>query len=349
MNVQNITTMQKDFHYGIIKILSLKAGFDQEQSELIAYASQYVDDATIHRPIRLNQAPALDTPRVKGKTFDPVCTAHKGLQFIEDFKRRVQEQIYLCFHFLPEKPYAQNGDYDYIVKPNGELAQMLIYWALSKLKNQTSTENFIRLGVALHTYADTWAHQNFTGTHSHLHNDLEHIEIWTGQHWKRIKPYRQFINNIFPDIGHAEAYDFPDLPYLRWRYIKDKTKEIILRDNPGIYLDAAQKIYELLCNFTNEPCSWEETSKWLLEFFSYQNSKSYARLKYLNMLFPEVKLEYDEHQWLKQALAYKKMFRYFIPSATTKDDIKWFIFHKVAYEQRVFILKRIKRLTNRFV
>ncbi len=338
--------MQKDFHYGIIKVLAIYSGFDPYQGELIAYASQYVDDATIHRPIRVDKQVNIDTPRNRGNKFDPVCTAHKGLQFVEDFKRRVQEQIYLSFHFLPPHPYKGQEEFDYVVRPNSELAQMLIFWAIGKLKENFSDENLIRLGVALHTYADTWSHQNFTGTHNHIHNDLEHIEVWTGSYWKAIRPYRQFLNNIFPDIGHAEAYDFPDRPYLRWRYVKDKTKEIILRDNPSIFLDAIQKIYEILLNYTNASNRWDEISERLLKFLNYHNSKSYERLKYLSTLFADIELEYQEQKWIKQALEFKKMIRHFIPKAKILDGLHWFLFHKVAYEQRMFVLSKIKRLTK---
>ena len=338
--------MQKDFHYGIIKILSLKAGFSAEQSELIAYASQYVDDATISKPIRINRPVEIQTPRNLGNKFDPVCSAHKGLQFLEDFKRTVQEQIYLSFHFLPSQAYSSQSDYDYVVRPNSKLAQVLIFWALGKLKTEFNTENLIRLGIALHTFADTWSHQNFTGTHCHTHNDIEHIEIWTGEHWKPIKPYKQLINNIFPDIGHAEAYDFPDLPFLRWRYIKAKTKEIVLRDNPVIFLDAAQNIYNILCNFTNHNCNWDELLPWLGKWLEYPEKSSVQRLKFLNTLFPEVDLSYDEHKWIRQALEIGKISKVIRKKAIVKGDMKWFLFHKVAYEQRLFVLSKIKRLTR---
>ncbi len=341
--------MQKDFHYGIIKLLSLKAGFSKEHSEIIAYASQYVDDATISKPIRLDKEIDIDSPRNLGKKFDPICSAHKGLQFLQDFKKRVQEKIYLAFHFLPAEPYYNQENYDYVVKPNSRLANILIFWALGKLKEKFNTENLIRLGIALHTYADTWAHQNFTGTHCHIHNNIEQIEIWTDGHWKRITPYKQFIFNRFPDIGHVEAYEYPDLPYMRWRYIKEITKEFILRDNPSIFADAAQNILNLLCNFTGQRCDWEEVSRWLNKFFTYKESNSYARLKYLNTLFPELELAYDETKWIKQAIEIGRITKIIRKKATVKDDRKWFLFHKVAYEQRNLVLSRIKPLARKLL
>ena len=45
--------MQIDFHYCTIRVLAEKAGFSHEEAQTIAIASQYIDDATLYRPIRL--------------------------------------------------------------------------------------------------------------------------------------------------------------------------------------------------------------------------------------------------------------------------------------------------------
>ncbi len=336
--------MQKDFHYGIVKVLAYYSGFDPEDAEIIAYASQYVDDATIHKPIKLTKPLEYESPRVRDNEFDPVCTAHKGLQFIEDFKKSVQEQIYLSFHFIPERPYSGEEDYSYVTKPDGQLAQILVFRAISHLKNKYTTENLIRLGIALHTYADTWSHQNFTGTHSHLHNDIENIEIWDGEKWKKIKPYKQFLNNMFPDIGHAEAYEYPDMPFLRWRYIKDKTKEMILRDNPSIFLDAAFHIFEVLSEIHKPRIEWEKLSARINRFFSVKLTESRERLLYLQEVFPEIQLKYDSNKWRRKALKFLTIDDNPITPGFVGKDYKWFYFHNMAYDQRKFVLERIKRL-----
>ncbi len=338
--------MQRDFHYGIIKLLALNAGFPSEQAEIIAYASQYVDDATFHKPVKLSSQLDLDTHRAYKNKFDPVCTAHKGLQFLQDFKNRVQEQIYLSFHFLPPQPYTGQKNYSYLTQPNSSLAQILILWATAKLKSDYSLENLIRLGIALHTYADTWAHQNFSGLHSSVDNDIEQIEIWQLDHWKKIKPYKQLIFNLVPSIGHGEAYDFPDRPYLRWRYIKQKTKQIIIRDNPAIFTDAAKKIFSILCSITGKNCDWDQIRPWFKKYVEFNSSKTKERCNYLKLLFPNINFNYNDKLWLEQALEYSRIRRTYIYKAKPKGDMKWFLFHKVAYEQRKFILNKIKRLTK---
>ncbi len=335
--------MQKDFHYGVIKILSLYTGFSEEESEIIAYASQYVDDATLYRPFSVEGNIPVFYSRFSNKKFDPICTAHKGLQFLSDFRRAVQEKVYLSFHFLPPEPWRNQKNYSYRVRPGSEMAQILIFWAGAKLKAQWNTENLIRLGIALHTFADTWAHQNFSGTHNHFDNDIEHIEIWKDNHWVKIKPYKQLFYNFFPDIGHAEAYDFPDLPFLKWRYVRDRDKELIIRDNTAIFLKATEEIFKILCNIKNCNRSWLEIEEKLRNVFNIQRSSKniFAPLR---LYFPQIKLNYDAEAWLHQCFKFQR-FRHFPKlRAVFQGDTKWILFHKVAYEQRLFVLDKIKLL-----
>ncbi len=335
--------MQKDFHYGVIKILALYSGFSEEESEIIAYSSQYVDDATLHRPFIIKGDLPLDHPRYDGKFFDPVCTAHKGIQFIEDFRKPVQEKIYLSFHFLPPEPFRGQKPYKYEVLPDSEMAQILVYWAMAKVKHDYRLENLIRLGVALHTYADTWAHQRFTGTHCHRANDIDQIEIWDGRHWKAIKPYKQFFYNFFPDIGHAEAYDFPDLPFLKWRYVRAKTDEFILRDNTSIFLEAAEQIFKILCSIKDCGNRWAEIENRLQKALSTKRNSKDIFLP-LRINFPEVEIDYDSNSWREQAVELKRIRHFPRIMGVVRNDRKWFLFHKVAYEQRYFILNKIKCL-----
>lgn len=64
--------MQKDFHYCLIKVLTQKSGFSEEDAQTIAYASQYTDDAVEHLPIQVKNLPDLGfKKRINGEYFDP--------------------------------------------------------------------------------------------------------------------------------------------------------------------------------------------------------------------------------------------------------------------------------------
>ena len=72
------SAMDINFHYAAVKVLACHAGFPPRESELIAYASQYVDDANAHRKMNLNRKPGVAGIRFAHGEFDPICTAHKG-------------------------------------------------------------------------------------------------------------------------------------------------------------------------------------------------------------------------------------------------------------------------------
>lgn len=40
-----VATMQKDFHYCLIKVLAKNSGFSEDDAQIIAYSSQYTDDS----------------------------------------------------------------------------------------------------------------------------------------------------------------------------------------------------------------------------------------------------------------------------------------------------------------
>ena len=94
--------MQLDFHYYCVGALARMSGFLPKHALTIAYASQYVDNATESEPVR-----------VGGIGFDPVRTAHMGLT---SFTWDVQKKIYMPFHFIP--PYPVNSvDASFLTAP----------------------------------------------------------------------------------------------------------------------------------------------------------------------------------------------------------------------------------------
>ncbi len=88
--------MQKDFHYYCIGVLARAAGFSSEDALTIAYASQYVDDAT--------EGTQMDFDVESDLKFDPVRTAHRGLS-AQALKWSEQKEILISFHFIPPKPF----------------------------------------------------------------------------------------------------------------------------------------------------------------------------------------------------------------------------------------------------
>jgi len=148
--------MQIDFHYYCIFVLANLAGFSQEDAKTIAYSSQFVDDSRDSKRIK-----------IKDYAYDTVRTAHNSIYF---YKWNVQKKIYFPFHFIPPEVLKNNGSFSYVTKPNSNFAQMVIDEAI----NDQTDLRLYRMGVALHTYADTWAHQNFSGR-KHRENNTENF------------------------------------------------------------------------------------------------------------------------------------------------------------------------------
>jgi len=340
--------MQIDFHYAAIRLLSEKAGFSPADSQIIAYASQYIDDATNYRHIKIKGNLNIDYPRLVDGKFDPICTAHKGLQFLNDFKKSVQHKIYIPFHFLPPKEYEEGVEFDYITSPNSLLANNLINYSLHRFKiNSSKIENLISLGIALHTFADTWAHQGFSGIHSSQHNDIENIAIMKNGKWEKLNLFEQFEHNILPDIGHAEAHSYPDLSFLKWKYTYAKTKKEVVRDNFQEFYEAAKTIYNILLDFNNKKSNWTSFEDKLIDCLKYETFDAEEKFEYYQKIFPEIGFYYNSNQWEKEAINISRKFvslpqkmEIIKGDVTNKKDLKWFYFHKIALEQRYYILKK---------
>ncbi len=230
--------MQLDFHYYVIYHLSELAGLSATEALRVAYASQYVDDSTESEPIE----------PIPNQKFDTVRTAHYDLGA---FDWDVQKKIYMPFHFLPSQIRWTNPDrFSYVTEPASmkmnDLSAQLVENALSE---PVPHLRFIRMGIALHTVADTFSHFGFSGRHAE-ENDV--VKIWLSKKdgsWD-FKLFH-YVGDVFlPQIGHIEAYDYPDLPFLTWRYTNHK-KKTRMRDNTLYCLKGADLIYQYLKKMKN--------------------------------------------------------------------------------------------------
>lgn len=346
--------MQIDAHYCLIKVLAQESGFSPDDAQIISYASQYTDDAVEHLPLRVKNLPAVLNfkKRIKGEYFDPICTAHRGIQYISGLNKDVQKKVYIPFHFLPPLKYEQGVCYNYCCVPNGSLNRILIKQAIDKLKisqNEKRTLALIQLGIALHTYADSWTHQFFSGRQSARDNDIERIHIFKKDAYEPLPFLDQIKLNIIPAIGHAEALNFPDQSHLKWKFEHDSSGIQYTRDNTAIFLEAANNIFNILCEGNNKSCNWNILVNKINECFSVPSDSIKDKFQKYRELFPEIIFDYDEHDWRNQALKGESFEWINFEKADYKTqtyefngDIKWFYFHIAAYEQRLFAKHNIR-------
>ena len=159
--------MQIDFHHGVTYVLARLAGFTQEQADIIAHSSQYVDDA-VHDGLVTFHNRAL---------FRCSAAAHKSVDY-RNFEALKNHLVWIPFHFLPGNQTTGHPDIpDFvqrlICRPNSEIAQAMVNRCIL---DQDPKLGLYRLGITLHVYADTWAHQNFTGI-SHEVNKIGRAHV----------------------------------------------------------------------------------------------------------------------------------------------------------------------------
>ena len=226
--------MQTDFHHAVTYALARLAGFSREEASIVGYAAQYVDDAIEEGTI------LFDT----GAMYTRTSSAHKTLDY-RNFAQLANSRVWVPFHFLPGNgglPAGQDPEGSYIDKlitrPDSPVARDMIAAAIADRGEPWALH---RLGISMHVYADTWAHQGFAGV-SHVVNHATDI---TGEDGlpdndlgDRLKNY--FINNALP-LGHGTVLSNPDKPWLVWAYTNGLGQRIE-RNNPRDYLEACEKM-----------------------------------------------------------------------------------------------------------
>ena len=307
--------IDKEFHYYITNFTLVSAGVPHEEAYKIAYSSQYIDDnvAIIH--VNKDQ---------EGE-YKNYISQTKNI-FLP---RRSLRRIYPVFHFIPgnpEKASIRKDDkkHEFVCVPDNKLANDILDRALE-------TENPYRIGIALHGYADTWAHQNYTGTFD------EFNRVW------------KFPNVFLPSVGHAGTFHLPDNITNVWR---DSHLKWELINNQQRFLDALKNIYYSV--LTDEPLlSWEEVEAFIkktsclesveLRYECYQNKTKH--------LTKETLSSYDAKTWFGQAINEKvNLFRdatygiglfpdkYQWKNTKTYRNTDWYKFQEAIKQHQTYVL-----------
>lgn len=235
--------MQIDFHHTVTYVLARLAGFDKTRANIIAYAAQYVDDATSTGTVYFDNK----------ALYHRTSSAHKMLDS-RNTKELDNHRVWLPFHFLPGnggKPAGRNPTGHFINKivcrPDSHVARKLVE---NTIVNHAQPYGLHRLGVTLHVYADTWAHQGFAGV-LHPVNEVENARETTasGVFDNPLKDIlRDLLDDAIPPLGHGRANVFPDMPFLAWEY-KNGHGDLIQRNNTDAFMAAARQMHSALQRF----------------------------------------------------------------------------------------------------
>jgi hypothetical protein len=231
--------MQRDFHHAVTYVAARVAGLSHEDSDIVSTAAQYVDDATSNETIMFDNR----------AMYTRICSAHKMLD-LENLQDSENLLAWLPFHFLPGnggKPAGEDPDGNFIEKiiclpgTNSPVAQDMVEMALLE---KGRPDSLARLGITMHVFADTWAHQNFAGV-LHTVNDVDDIDDLGNSGVFNTSWYMDRLDDLVPPLGHGRARVLPDMPFLHWRYRNGRGASIE-RNNTDDFLVAADEMCKVM-------------------------------------------------------------------------------------------------------
>lgn len=217
--------MDVGFHYYVVYLLCAGLGMEPKVTDKIAYSSQHVDDNIMWTTIDSG----LPTEFPVVATFS-----------IDVTKGSDDKNPTLLIHFPPgdgqNVPGMKRADgkwFGGITTPQASMAEIALDKALA-------TGNSYQIGVALHSFADTWAHQGFAG----CQHECNHFPGSSGKY--------QFL----PTLGHGQAGHLPDWP-VTWED-KRRVGEACKINNKDRFREAATAIALKLDTYLRPTASKEE-------------------------------------------------------------------------------------------
>jgi len=226
--------MQIDGHHTLTYVLSRMVGFEHDEANIIAHSAQYVDDATNSGNIEFTN----------GAMFSRISSAHGTYDMRHHLDAQENHLVWVPFHFLPgngEKEAGKNPDGSFInkliCKPYSMVAVDMLDACLEDIEKPYG---LYRLGITMHVFADTFAHQGFAGV-IHDVNKVKDLKCHNYDMGFFDKLKSETLSRRFP-MGHGAALTCPDMPFLNWSYTNGLGKKVP-RDNLDLFTKAAHDLF----------------------------------------------------------------------------------------------------------
>ncbi len=256
--------MQTDMHYYGTYAMARAAGLAVHEAKVIAYASQYVDDALA----------GTSEVHQDGGMFFSIPTAHTNSATVLNalVDQMQQRMVWVPFHFFPGNE-GQTVSEKLLCVKDGVLAQEMVRNHVRKAIEVKDEYGLFLLGILAHVYADTFAHYGFSGVSSRKNKvigdsfelDVENPEVrayimnkfsaFLVKYSPRnlIQNYRHLISKTADvatgALGHGTVGTYPDRPFLKWRFIYQDGRDSGWRNNQVTYLEACQKLHRIFSEF----------------------------------------------------------------------------------------------------
>ena len=291
--------MDSEFHYWVTGVIAYEAGFSEEETEIIAYGSQLVDENDILYKVR----------NISGRIYE------NNLSQTMDIFRSPEylSEIYAYFHFIPDyqEGMSDTGK-DIYTRPNSPIAQKFLHTALSLAED--NPQKIYRIAIASHAYVDTWAHQNFCYYYTTFNIDTladlkrEFHLLGTLKH-----PLRTLFNRIMRtlSIGHGSFKHQPDEIGMVWSDTRPDVDKHIPNDegvviNNDRFIEAAEYLYRhyrtyLESKDVSPRLSWGELREKIESI--WQEESQEVRIKLYRKLLPlSFRGIFDKMRWFNDAI-----------------------------------------------
>ena len=316
--------MDIDYHYYVVKTLACTAGFDEEDAQTIAYYSQQVDDFVKCSPMRVRQEPpAFFTEKgyarkSAGGTWQ-VMPHPTGIDILQSLRNQYQQTTLASFHFLPAKPLSEiesesdftRADYRCVRADDqrAELINRIVEEAVEAVREQKCEKSLMELGMALHTYADTYAHCGYSGLEGWENRAVikKAFNQQTGK--EEVPQYERFAYSEIPHIGHGNSGHVPDICTYQIDVAMQKDEQDhaytqhITRDNRKDFLVCSKAILGYLSRAAQtdvcEKIVWDEFAEQLAQAMQVptgDETKKDRLTAHWRETFPEITYQYDKHE-----------------------------------------------------
>lgn len=258
INIKEGNILQRDAHYYAILAFCRACGFKKDSAQVIAYASQFVDDAKINLMFLSNSSNIIEHDIVDNKpAFFNMATCHSYFR-IKTFNYEAMVNNTCAFHFVPG---CKGENFTKKLRCMEESPIILDILADVFLEDDLS-----KVGIILHAIADSYTHQGFSGMLSKV-NDIKNCKV---KHKVNLgllykirnllaqfdrEQYDKLFDRIMPAYGHGQAMEFPDIPDLEWSYEYDSSEKFngsykkVEIDNKERYQRAFNSIRKHLENY----------------------------------------------------------------------------------------------------
>lgn len=321
--------MRRDFHYYAVYAIARYAGIKAPIAEIVAYASEHVDDAKADSPI----------PLEGGGQLCPVRSAHSLLD-PSFYESHAALAVYMPFHFFPSLKGQTLKDRA-ICQPESPGIVALKRQTLKQLRRSFGPH---ALGIALHVIADSYAHQGFCAIKAPA-NQVSHLAVHSSGLLDIALPTAAAL---LPPIAHLQATTCPDEPACTWSYTS-ATGHRIQADNVSRYLLAAEAIYHWLTGpvrrqqpdwYDGDSRPFEELKKHFQVLFSlnmllkdriaaWQQAYALQLFTPPNAVVPWQVPNYDPEAWQLQSPNHPQSA---LHSSTTLNHTNYFLMHTALAE-----------------